>query len=142
MRLSALYAVVSFIAFASINLYADHTHPQGSVAALAAETDELYREVSYAPLNSSVKNAVYRFVRDVRSLDYCADHCRDHTTIGVPASCYSYYSRANSSFYPVDRYLYDTYYDLPRVYQAYVSVKNALYSLHRDDEINVESKSE
>ena len=120
----------------SLSLFADHTGKPGSVGNLAGETDRLDRAVQYSSLNYNVKYAVSRFSQDVDRLHDCVDHSeinRDHTGTtnpGCPSQCSYYLNYARSSFQDVERYLYDTNFDYPQVYQAYRSAKYALEQIY------------
>lgn len=104
---------------------ADHTLPSGSLARLARDTYSLDSSVRYSSLRYEVKMAVSRFAYDVERFIRCTQNgpiTRDHDLI--PESCEYDLHQVQRSFYPVDRYLYDTYYDYPHVYRNYVSVRN------------------
>ena len=127
-------AIVLLVSSTKI-LYANHTG-EGTVAGLSRATQQLVQIVNYSPLKYEVKSAVYRFSYDVQYLAQCVGGCRldgdttdNHSVGGVPAACYRYFQRAQASWRPVNYYLYDTYYDLPQVYRAYVEVREELEAL-------------
>ncbi len=114
--------------------YADHE--KGSSAALAFETRTLNDYVQNSSLRYNVKEAVYRFNYDVMNLVQCVRYqgvnsaTNDHTDKpGIPMACEYNFRIAQDSFRPVERYLYDTSFDYPGVYQAFLEVKYSLYSI-------------
>ena len=130
--------LVSAAALMSALLFntAQADHKKGSTAALAFETSNLSYFVENSWLRYSVKNSVKRFERDVDYLSQCVryssvnnivlDHTEDE---GVPRICEYNLRMAYDSFRSVDRYLYDTEWDLPNVFRAYLEVKDALYDI-------------
>lgn len=114
--------------------YADHK--EGSVAALAEETETLDYYVQNSTLRYRVKEAVDLFSNDVKYLEDCVRYYSVNTVVldhseepGVPRACEYYLRMAKDSFRPVARYLYDTDWDYPRIYRAYRDTRYALYSL-------------
>ncbi len=101
---------------------ADHTGAQVA-ARLHADAHNLENVVRYAYLRYQVKQAVYNFTAQATALFQCASSQPRNGTWDHTGDCEMYEQRVRQSFYPVDRYLYDTYYDLPYVYQAYIQVK-------------------
>lgn len=109
---------------------ADHTLPAGSFSKLGKDTNHLDYVVRYSTLRYDVKWAVSNFAYDVKRLLYCVKYAqvdRDHDLL--PEKCEYDLHRVQYSFYPVDRYLYDTYYDYPNVYYAYLAVRKDLKKL-------------
>jgi len=111
---------------------ADHTAPVGSVGRLLEETVELEGAVRHSYLAYHVKSAVFRFANEVRILADCVrfgprpihhDHLED---MGCPVACRSNLYQVRMSFRSVEQYLYDTGWDLPQVYRAYLGVSTAL----------------
>jgi hypothetical protein len=113
---------------------ADHTDPVGSVGRLEHESRELQREVSYTNLNYNVKRAVSDFDREVFELVNCVEFgFRDHTDhVGCPQRCGYQLRRTQTSFQEVARYLRDTQYDYPYVYDQYQHTSRALRSIYLD----------
>lgn len=117
---------------------ADHT-ANTNVSRLKQSSDRLYSEVYYSTLRYEVKQSVYRFTQDVNYLHRCvlsfppallrSDSQDDHTG-NIPYACQSALYRVRSSFYPVERYLYDTQYDYPYVYRQYRQTRYALSLVH------------
>lgn len=123
---------------------ADHEGP-GSLTTLLVEVHNLKQIVDYSPLRYAVKQAVVRFMLDAEGIDRCIDgvgfphdsaddsvaddHVTDDHQGGVPDRCRYQLDVARSSFHPVERYLYDTSFDFPQVYQAYLRTRAALYAL-------------
>jgi len=121
--------------------FADH-QGGGGVDNLVQAARNLNQTVRYSSLRYAVKSSVYSFTYQVESLDRCIDGARlirpeimdheganDHTGGGVPPQCQYQLNNVRNSFGPVDRYLNDTYYDYPQVYQAYQYAQSALYAL-------------
>ncbi|MBI1861179.1 MAG: hypothetical protein HYR96_09710 [Deltaproteobacteria bacterium] len=115
--------------FQSAVVRADHEVPEGSVHELHEAAHQLEYEVRYTYLSYRVKQAVSRFTSNVVRFYTCVggNPADDHETVGT--ACYGPLRSAQQTFYPVERYLYDTYYDYPRVYQEYVRVKQLLRSV-------------
>lgn len=110
--------------------FADHTLPSGSLGRLRQDTARLDSTVRYSTLRYDVKLAVSRFAYDVERFVQCSQfrgENRDHDLI--PEHCEQDMHQVHYSFYSVDRFLYDTYYDYPQVYRVYTTVKNDLRSL-------------
>ena len=109
---------------------ADHTLPAGSLAHLRRDTYDLDREVQYSTLNYQVRRTVSVFAYDVSRFLSCVGAravSRDHDVI--PAQCEYALDRVHSSWYPVERYLYDTDYDYPQVYYRYLAVRRDIRAL-------------
>ncbi len=109
---------------------ADHTLPSGSIARLKRDTYDLGRAVQYSTIAYQVKSAFSRFSYDVSRFISCVQQRpqeRDHDLI--PSSCEYDLDRLHSSWYPVERYLYDTNYDYPNVYYRYLSVRRDMQAL-------------
>ena len=125
-----LLGLLAFVAaFAGYVAKADHTDG-GSVGYLLRESQELDQMVRYSYLKYEVKNTVARFSWDVQRLAECEQNVprtmnRDHDG-GCSESCRYQLDQVRRSFYPVERYLRDTYYDFPEVYRQFVSTKRAL----------------
>jgi len=142
------------VLLASSMVKADHTSPSGSVSRLMYEAQELARGVRYFGLNYNVVQAVDRFNYDVNRLGNCVqfggrrsmlgerentaghieapivrDHSDPRDDFGIPYQCRSYLDMVRRSFYPVERYLSDTYYDYPQLYRNYREVREALYAI-------------
>lgn len=148
MKLNLTTIGFSILLLGSLVVKADHNSPSGSVGRLQYEAQELAQAVRYFGLNYNVVQAVDRFNYDVSRLSQCvgmggramggrdlnnlAEHLenpmvRDHNEqIGVPFQCRSYLDRVQRSFYPVERYLNDTYYDFPQLYRNYRETREAL----------------
>lgn len=129
-----LFLWIGLVIFTGTAAKADHDSPMGSVGLLLYESQHLNQEVRYSSLAYHVKDAVARFSQDVDYLAECVRHnvsnILDHLDEpGCPSRCYSYLDRTRQSFYSVDRYLYDTYYDYPHVYHAYTDTKRALNAI-------------
>jgi len=107
--------------------FADHTVPGGTCHRLYQDTARLEQNVRYSSLRWNVKDAVFRFYYAVERFTRCVGphregETRDHDTI--PESCEWAMRDLHSTWYPVDRYLWDTYYDYPYVYQSYTRVRD------------------
>jgi hypothetical protein len=120
---------------------ADHDSPMGSIGRLMYETTELQREVNYSWLRHHVKASVNRFTYDVQALFYCAQQGfrntalaaprPDHTEeVGCPHWCRQQMARAQYSFDSVSRYLYDTNWDYPNVYRAWLHTQDAIRRIY------------
>lgn len=128
----------------------DDNYGGGRVARLQRETHELQRVVSNSYLRYNVKQAVNEFAQQVRGLSRCSirfdfnesrlnDSSENLKEVETPTpididvkpldhneDCQFQIRRVHQSWYEVDRYLYDTYYDYPRVYRQYQEVERAL----------------
>ena len=104
---------------------ADHTVPEGAVARLHEDTHLLEYNVRNSSLRYSVKQSVYRLSTDVSEFYQCANRglSRDHT---IPEICENVMRQVRSSWYPVERYLYDTAFDYPWVFRSYQQVRSDL----------------
>lgn len=123
-------SLVVLTMFLSGIAFASRDHTGGAVDTLVYDASQLEQMVRYSPLNYSVKDAVSRFNYDVERLGYCADHSRDHD--GCPAACkYDLYN-AQESFRPVSRYLYDTQYEYPQIYNQYRRTQYSLSAVQVD----------
>ncbi len=128
-RISAAL-LVSAITFTTGVAFADHTLPQGSIERFERDSRDLYNVVRYSTLKYQVKQAVYAFSYDVEQFVHCVhgyQESRDHDLI--PSSCEYDLDRVHNSYYAVNRYLYDTYYDYPQVYSRYLRVNQDMRSL-------------
>ena len=136
-QVKKMHLAVLGLVFAA-SAFADHTG--GSIDALVSASRNLNQTVNYSYLRYHVKSAVYGFSNEVEQLDRCADgrgferpelmdHGTNDHTGGVPPQCQYQLNRVRASFSQVERYLYDTYYDFPQVYQAYQYTRSALFSL-------------
>ncbi len=115
--------------------FADHSSPMGSVGLLLAYAQDLEQAVQYSSLQYNIKSVVFEFVHQVNHLADCIrreprpifnGHIDD---IGVVGSCRSEFYGVQSSFRSVERYLYDTNWDYPDIYNAYVSTRRALNAI-------------
>jgi len=114
--------------------FADHSAPVGSVGLLLAYTQDLEQAVRYSGLRYEVQYTVYRFHSDVRRLADCVRRGPwvhdDHASVpGCPSSCSRELYEARASFQQAERYLYDTQWDFPHVYRAYLNVRQALHAI-------------
>ena len=121
--------------FASPNvLRADHNTPTRPIDVLLFETGQLERIVSMSPLAPAVKNQVFIFGSEVRMLASCLNQrrgpMRDYQFGNYrPNSfgCRQIFQRAEQSFVPVSRFLWDTQWQLPQVFNAYMQTQQALH---------------
>lgn len=114
--------------------FADHTVPDHVLHGLSHDSRQLESAVRYSTLRWQVKQSVFQFSyavqRFMRCINYhfrgnVAGH-RDHT---IPGNCEYAMREVRQTWYPVDRYLWDTYYDYPYVYQAYLKVREDVRQL-------------
>ena len=127
--------VVLLTLFLGIGTYskADHTLPQGSLKRLSDDSRYLYYVVRNSSLHSGVKRAVNDFTYKVDSMIRCAqspdsrENTRDHDLL--PEHCEHYLNYVHYSWYNVERYLWDTAYDYPYVYRAYLRVRTDMRDL-------------
>ena len=114
---------------------AGHGDPMGSPGLMLAEAQDLSDAVSTYGLRYNVQQAVFHFMTDVNKLADCVrgsarfvpqDHMED---VGVPRRCGRALGHVRRQFQPVNRYLYDTQWDLPEVYEIYREVKVALRAI-------------
>jgi len=120
--------ILCFVAFQGMFSYADHELPAGTVERLERDTRDLNYAVSYSTLRYAVKQAVARFAYDVDRFVDCV-HGGPHITDDhdlIPGNCEFDLHHVRRSWYPVERYLYDTYYDYPQVYRRYLRVRDDL----------------
>lgn len=133
-RLYAIALSLFALSFVTPTAQADHGMPVGSSGYVVYETRELNDLVQRSWLRYHVKSAVSRFAWDVEQLGRCVqagrpifnDHLEDP---GVPHFCRHQLNQARRSFSSVDRYLWDTHYDFPRIYRVYANVRNGLNRL-------------
>ncbi len=121
---------ICFISVFSNLALADHTAPLGSINALLNDSRNLQYQVSYSTLRYTVKDALARFQYRVEQFGRCVSvgrPTRDHDTI--PESCEYSLRDVQREFYVVNRYLYDTYYDYPYIYNTYSRVQRDLQIL-------------
>ena len=118
-------ALLALLVMGSTAVRADHTVPDGLVARLHEDTHQLEYDVRNSSLRYSVKQAVYRLSADVSAFYLCVTRggTWDHT---IPEQCERRFERVRSSWYPVDRYLYDTNFDYPYIYRDYQQVSSDL----------------
>ncbi len=125
---------------------ADHQGGGDVVSHLATEAQELDSLVRYSYLRWNVKSAVSSFAIEANRLQSV---CRGFSNGGEPngrepnsgepnsvtepldhnggdQGCDLQLSRTVRAFSPVERYLYDAYYDFNQIYNQYVSVREAL----------------
>ncbi len=150
MKLKLNVAILSLL-FA-LPAFADHGDG-GGVARLHEDTHRLESIVQNSYLRYRVKLAVRRLTSEVSALFKCSGSDEpggdepggpgggggepggpvhlsgtwDH--VDPTGSCEAIEQRVRQAWYPVDRYLYDSYYDLPQVYQAYVQVRQDMLAL-------------
>lgn len=117
------------LGFQSVTARADHNAPLGSIRALHDQAHQLDNAVQYSYLSYRVKQVVSRLAYDVSRFYQCTggNPADDHDL--VPGTCYGPLRSIQQSFYQVDRYLYDTGYDYPYIYQQYRRVGSLLRSV-------------
>ncbi|MBF0312148.1 MAG: hypothetical protein HQK50_06620 [Oligoflexia bacterium] len=136
-------AVTLFIALFSVNFsFADHNNPDGSfdeelAATLQNASEALNYQVQVSSLRVPVKASVAKFASEVSRLRYCSlltpsdDPIRPNLIIQPfdhnSDNCEYTLQKIRSAWMPVERYLYDTYYDYPHIYQRYLQVRQSLY---------------
>lgn len=123
--MKVLNLFVAALMFLAANANADHNSTIGSVDRLAYEAEQLFNTVQYHPLNYAVKDSVFRFSQDTRQLEQCSRQFNPGHA-GCSHNCRPYLDQVRRSFYQVDRYLIDTYYQFPQVYNQYNQTKVAL----------------
>lgn len=146
MRNHIVLVVVGLMMWGAGAAKADHSSPSGSVGRLVYEAQELGQVVRYVGLNFQVLQAVDRFNYDVARLADCVratgggrgvggpfpmgspldDHLENP---GVSYQCRGQLDMARRSFYPVERYLRDTNYDLPQVYRQFLETRESLLTI-------------
>ena len=125
--------------------WAEHDGPEEPKQALQEATSHLTNVVQRAYLRRVVKESVFRFSREVSQVSICPDLDSDNDTrnnalpiINSNASflehndesaCTMQLEEIQRAFRPVERFLYDTYGDLPNVHEAYLETRRALYAL-------------
>lgn len=138
MRYYILNLFLVFALFES-NARGDHSSPVGSIERLLYEAERLEEVVMdwRSNLREPVVRSVRLFTDSVRNLQQCTGYERyelsefnDHLDdIGVSSQCRSALNRVLRNFGPVQQYLYDTKYDLPQVFEAYVDTSRALEAI-------------
>ena len=112
--------------------FADHQQPgQGQFGGVVTEAGELNNVVQWSNLRPNVKQTVARFANTAAQLGYCGDaplapvsvELFDH---GGGAGCANLVNQLRWQWNQVERYLYDTGYDYPQVYQSYLNTRAAL----------------
>ncbi len=146
MRNQIVLVIVGLMMWGAGAAKADHSSPSGSVARLLYEAQELGQVVRYVGLNFQVLQAVDRFNYDVARLADCVratgggrgvggpfpvgspldDHLENP---GISYQCRGQLDMARRSFYPVERYLRDTNYDLPQVYRQFLETRESLLTI-------------
>jgi len=129
MRIKLMFAFVALLMAPSI-VKADHSLPGGSLSRLQNDTHYLEYQVRNSYLKYQVKQATYRLLLEVNALSQCIgqrEETRDHDT--VPENCEYRFRYVRQAWVPVNQYLYDTYYDYPRIYQAYLRVRQDIQVL-------------
>jgi hypothetical protein len=111
-------------------------HDGDGVSRLRYDAQQLNYQVQSSYLRSSVKAAVIQFVTEVDRLSNCLStesplaetiHVMDHHDGDAN---YGYQlQRVQNAWAPVERYLYDSYSDEPRIYQLYQQTRQDLYEL-------------
>lgn len=126
---SVLLAIALAVSSIGSVAIADHTLPAGSLARLQRDTYDLDRSVQYSTISYNVKRAVSRFAYDVNRFVACTGQReqRDHDLI--PEHCEYVLDQVHYSWYPVERYLYDTNYDYPYIYYRYLNVRSDMHQL-------------
>ena len=127
-------AMIAALALASGPTFADHSGG-GGASNLSVASNNLRNVVMRSTLNYNVKRAVTSFDMEVDRYTQCTQYSfrgldvtvMDHS--GGGRDCDREYDRMERTWYPVDRYLYDTYYDYPYVYRAYQQVQRELQRL-------------
>lgn len=122
-----------FALLSSPAAFAGHDDGGGNdyaVQRLAQRAQDLNREVQYSYLSYQVKGAVSTFASNASALSSCrsggypSPMGHDEPYPGYPDNrCEYQLSAVVSSFSSVEHYLYDTQYDLPRVYSLYVELR-------------------
>ncbi len=104
---------------------ADHNDPEGSVGLLHYEAELLEQVVNNSYLNYNVKRTVMDFAASVGRLEQCVSFgsrsiIHDHTgDVGCPSRCSYQLQYARSTFAQTSRYLSDTQWDFPQVYNQW-----------------------
>jgi len=121
--------LVTLLGAMSLSLPALADHDKDDFSALTSAASYLNSRVYNSSLSRRVKFSVSQFYNDISNLEYCAledetdehlveanffDHDRD--------DCSRLIRDAVRSWHQVDRYLYDTDWDYPGVYRAYLEV--------------------
>jgi hypothetical protein len=104
-----------------------------AILRLQSATQQLKRQVRYAPLSYRVKQTVFQFTRSVQRLVACSgvrpifnEHGEPGGGGPIGGGCSSAERIAKINFRPVARYLYDTDWDMPMVHNAYLRVSRIL----------------
>ncbi len=133
-RLTGLLAAALVLAPAAFADHNDHPNPPNpnpggnEVQRLSSEAESLNSQVQWSSIHWSVKDSVTRFAQEVRELVSCerggnpspVDH-NDH-----PGNCGNQRQQVAQAFQPVERYLNDTMYDYPGIYQQYQRTAQAV----------------
>jgi hypothetical protein len=152
MKLSSLMVLVGLsvlISMPLVSVYADHNGPGGGLAdRLSNDARRLSGMVNYSYMRYPVKAAVSQFSMEMERFENCSDRSLSNFTAdqsmgrmeamghlgsmdhnGGDRGCYYELQNVKQSWYRVDRYLSDTYYDYPGIYQLYVQIRNDLSML-------------
>jgi hypothetical protein len=140
--MKALTSLVLFSTFVSVSAFANHNGGGGSPTdTLLQEANELNQIVSYSTLRWPVKSAVQSFDSAAQQLATCDDddngqgaNATLHEPIEEPMhhngdSCSFQLQNVLNTWSQVDRYLYDTNFDYPQVYNQYLSTRQAVQAV-------------
>lgn len=130
-----LLSMLSALALMAGVARADHSDPEGSVGRLHYEAELLEQVVNNSYLNYNVKRSVMAFAGSVNRLEQCVSSgarslLHDHTDeVGCPSQCLYQLQYARSLFAQVSRYLNDTQWDFPQVYNQWARTYQVLNAI-------------
>ena len=116
----------------SILPFAAQAHHQGDpIGDLLSQAQSLNYTAQSSWLQPNVKYAVEHFVSDISSIEDCVIYSPygDHEDSGV--SCRDEVYHVQGAWNTVARYLYDTNYDFPQVYNQYLQTQYAFQNAIR-----------
>jgi len=125
MNKSRFLSLLCALALTSSVVRAGHGDPEGSTGLLEYEAEQLEQIVNSSYLNYNVKRSVIDFAGSVHRLIECVNYgtrriFHDHSDeVGCPSQCTGELQYAQSAFAQVSRYLRDTQWDFPQVYNQW-----------------------
>ena len=131
MKTKLVLTFLTILLASPASLIADHTGGSAGVARLLNTANQLQYQVNCSYLRPQVKQSVYRLVQEVNMYYNCAVRTPGLWDDHNPGtySCEYNEQRVLQVWYSVDRFLSDTYYDFPQVYQAYQQMRYEIEQL-------------
>jgi hypothetical protein len=122
---SARLSLAALACLCLLPLTASAHHEGDPIGALIDQTSALNLAVQQSWLSPNVKSAVQHFAGDINLIEGCEmlpSPVSDHQG----PSCRDEVQHVQAAWYRVQRYLYDTNFDFPHVYQHYLNTQYAV----------------